>query len=292
MSRFEEVVNEAIGEVVLGEAAFRAETLAQHIAENVRDRQEARRAEVTIARALSRAQARSGQRHPDPGDLHAVRLGGRVRARHAPARRRRGAGHDGLPVRAEARRGQRPGGPRRRRLRRERDRADRRHRPDRDPQPAWSRHAAHRLPGGLRHGRSRRRRCSQIVEGSMSSEIYELMKRTDEGRRRREGTPPPALRRGLRARDGARGRSTASRDLGDDAFRRARQENLETIHQHNVVAERFGLLGELRRELASGRALRAPRHARASGSTAAPDQPSSVRAARPCDARVRRRPKK
>ena len=31
----------------------------------------------------------------------------------------------------------------------------------------------------------------------------------------------------------------------------ARQENLETIHQHNVVAERFGLLGELRREIAS-----------------------------------------
>ena len=33
MSRFEEVVNEAIGEVVLKEAPFRAETLAQHIAE-------------------------------------------------------------------------------------------------------------------------------------------------------------------------------------------------------------------------------------------------------------------
>jgi GTP cyclohydrolase IV len=32
----------------------------------------------------------------------------------------------------------------------------------------------------------------------------------------------------------------------------ARQENLETIHQHNVVAERFGLLGELRHEVRSG----------------------------------------
>src|SRR6266704_2545199 len=30
MSRFDEVVNEAIGQVVLGEAPFRAETLAQH----------------------------------------------------------------------------------------------------------------------------------------------------------------------------------------------------------------------------------------------------------------------
>jgi len=40
--------------------------------------------------------------------------------------------------------------------------------------------------------------------------------------------------------------------LEDGAFLSARQENLETIHQHNVVAERFGLLGELRRELDSG----------------------------------------
>src|ERR1700741_2376151 len=45
MSRFEEVVNEAIGEVVLGESAFRAETLARHIAEKVRERQGARAAE-------------------------------------------------------------------------------------------------------------------------------------------------------------------------------------------------------------------------------------------------------
>ena len=28
--------------------------------------------------------------------------------------------------------------------------------------------------------------------------------------------------------------------------------NLETIHQHNVVAERFGTLGEIREELRSG----------------------------------------
>ena len=48
MSRFEEVVNDAIGEVVLGESALRAETLAQHIAEKVRDRQGARRAEVHV----------------------------------------------------------------------------------------------------------------------------------------------------------------------------------------------------------------------------------------------------
>src|SRR3954454_15752609 len=48
MSRFEEVIEEAIDEVVIGEA-FKAETLAAHIAERVRDRQDGRRAEVTIA---------------------------------------------------------------------------------------------------------------------------------------------------------------------------------------------------------------------------------------------------
>jgi GTP cyclohydrolase-4 len=48
MSRFEEVVNEAIGEVVLGESTFKAETLAEHIAQLVRTRQHARRAEVSI----------------------------------------------------------------------------------------------------------------------------------------------------------------------------------------------------------------------------------------------------
>src|SRR5438105_2410335 len=48
MSRFEVVVNEAIGEVVLGESTFKAETLAEHIAQLVRARQHARRAEVSI----------------------------------------------------------------------------------------------------------------------------------------------------------------------------------------------------------------------------------------------------
>src|SRR3954447_21167586 len=47
MSRFEEIVAEAIDEVVLGEA-FRAEVLAAHIAERVRERQGGLRAEVNV----------------------------------------------------------------------------------------------------------------------------------------------------------------------------------------------------------------------------------------------------
>ena len=47
MSRFEEIVNEAIDAVVIGEA-LKAETLAAHIADRVRERQGGLRAEVTI----------------------------------------------------------------------------------------------------------------------------------------------------------------------------------------------------------------------------------------------------
>jgi GTP cyclohydrolase I/GTP cyclohydrolase-4 len=46
--------------------------------------------------------------------------------------------------------------------------------------------------------------------------------------------------------------------LGPDAFVLSRQENLETIHHHNVVAERYGVIGELAGELDGGD--ESPRH--------------------------------
>ena len=55
MSRFEETVNDAIGEADIGESAFKAEELAARIAETVRERQDALRAEVTIAAHPARA---------------------------------------------------------------------------------------------------------------------------------------------------------------------------------------------------------------------------------------------
>jgi GTP cyclohydrolase IV len=94
----------------------------------------------------------------------------------------------------------------------------------------------------------------EIVENSMSSEIYELMKRSDEG-----AVVEKAHRRPRFVEDCVRemigGVIEHLGALRDDAFVSARQENLETIHQHNVVAERFGLLGELRNELTSGEHL-------------------------------------
>ncbi len=51
MSRFEEIVGEAIDEVVLGEA-FHAEVLAAHIAQRVRETPARSRAEVSVDGAL------------------------------------------------------------------------------------------------------------------------------------------------------------------------------------------------------------------------------------------------
>ncbi len=47
-------------------------------------------------------------------------------------------------------------------------------------------------------------------------------------------------------------------DLDDGDFVLARQINFETIHSHEVLAERFGTVGELRSELVTGE--HSPRH--------------------------------
>jgi GTP cyclohydrolase I/GTP cyclohydrolase-4 len=88
-----------------------------------------------------------------------------------------------------------------------------------------------------------------IVESSMSSEIYELMKRSDEAAVVEKAHRRPRFVEDC-VREMVRGVVETFGGLGDDSFVSARQENLETIHQHNVLAERFGLLGELRAELA------------------------------------------
>jgi GTP cyclohydrolase FolE2 len=44
--------------------------------------------------------------------------------------------------------------------------------------------------------------------------------------------------------------------LDDEDFLLSKQVNFETIHVHDVVAERFGTVGELRSELATGRPVR------------------------------------
>jgi GTP cyclohydrolase I/GTP cyclohydrolase-4 len=91
----------------------------------------------------------------------------------------------------------------------------------------------------------------RIVESSMSSEIYELMKRPDEMSVVVKAHETPRFVEDC-VREMIRQVVEGYPDLPGEAFVMARQENLETIHRHNVVAERYGTLGELRAELASG----------------------------------------
>lgn len=99
----------------------------------------------------------------------------------------------------------------------------------------------------------------KIAESSMSSEIYELMKRSDEVEVVEKAHRNPrfvedCVREMVSAVAGEFGSS-----LGREAFVFARQENLETIHQHNVVAERYGLIDEVAAEM-RGESVVAARH--------------------------------
>jgi GTP cyclohydrolase I/GTP cyclohydrolase-4 len=91
----------------------------------------------------------------------------------------------------------------------------------------------------------------RIVEGSMSSEIYELMKRPDEMSVVVKAHEQPRFVEDC-VREMVRQVVEGYPDLPAETFVMARQENLETIHRHNVVAERYGTLGELRTELGGG----------------------------------------
>jgi len=90
----------------------------------------------------------------------------------------------------------------------------------------------------------------RLVEGSMSSEIYELMKRPDEVAVVIKAHSQPRFVEDC-VREMIRQVIEKYPSLSDEAFVMARQENLETIHRHNVVAERFGLVADLREEMNS-----------------------------------------
>ena len=78
-----------------------------------------------------------------------------------------------------------------------------------------------------------------IAENSMSSEIYELMKRSDEVEVVEKAHRRPRFVEDC-VREMIAGVAEEFGSLGPEAFVFARQENLETIHQHNVLAERHG----------------------------------------------------
>jgi MptA/FolE2 family GTP cyclohydrolase len=91
----------------------------------------------------------------------------------------------------------------------------------------------------------------EIAERSMSAPIFDLLKRPDElfvvehahlQPRFVEDSVRHALRDAL----------ATLPQLDDADFLLSRQVNFETIHVHDVVAERWGTVGELRRELETG----------------------------------------
>jgi GTP cyclohydrolase-4 len=250
MSRFEEVINDVIGEVVLGESGFKAEQLAQHIAQQVRERQDALRAEVTIA-------ARYPEHKPAPVSGIATQeiytLFGSAVASERGTRRLVGVAAQGMTacpcaqgLVADASR-------------------------ERLVQDGFTDDEIERIFAAVPVATHNQRGlgtlhigCPEdcdtdidahtllaIVEDSMSSEIYELMKRSDEGAVVEKAHRRPRFVEDC-VREMVRGVVERFPMLTDRHFISARQENLETIHQHNVTAERFGLLGEMRAELRSG----------------------------------------
>jgi GTP cyclohydrolase IV len=254
MSRFEEVVNEAIDEVILGEAAFKAETLAAHIAERVRDRQEGRRAEVTIA-ARYPEHKRSPVSSLRTQEIYTL-FGSAVASRRG-TRRLVGVQAQGMtacPCAQEL----------------VMDRSQERLRDDGFTDDEIARVfeavpvATHNQRGiGTLHIGCPES-CGdpldaevllQIVETAMSSEIYELMKRSDELEVVEKAHLNPRFVEDC-VREMIRMAIERFGALGEDVFVSARQENLETIHKHNVVAERHGLLGDLRQEVESGERAR------------------------------------
>src|SRR5689334_14450524 len=250
MSRFEEVVNDVIGEVILGETGFKAEELAQRIAERVRARQDALRAEVTIA-----------ARYPEykPAPVSGIRtqeiytLYGAAVASERGTRRLVGVAAQGMTACPCAQ--QLVAGRSRERLAADGFTDDEIGRIlEAVPVATHNQRGLGTLHLGLPEDCRADIDAAEllaIVEDSMSSEIYELMKRSDEGAVVEKAHRRPRFVEDC-VREAIRGAVVRFDGLRDDAFVSSRQENLETIHQHNVVAERYGLLGELRRELGAG----------------------------------------
>ncbi|HET6829887.1 MAG TPA: GTP cyclohydrolase MptA [Solirubrobacterales bacterium] len=249
MSRFEEVVNEAIDEAVLGES-LKAEHLAAGIAERVRDRQDGMRAEVSLA-------ARYPETLPAPVSGKPTQeiytLLGTAVASHAGTRTLTGVEAQGMTacpcaqelIAAGARERLAAHGYEQERI---------------DEILELVPVATHnqRGIGTLFLGRSEEceteidaRELLAIVESSMSSEIYELMKREDERAVVEKAHANPRFVEDC-VREMVRRLAGAHPDLHGRNFILARQENLETIHRHNVIAERSGELSEVLAELESG----------------------------------------
>jgi GTP cyclohydrolase-4 len=249
MSRFEEIVNEAVDAVVAGEA-LRAEGLAAQIAERIRERQEGMRAEVRIA-------ARYPETVPTPVSgietQEIYTLFGTAVASERGTRTLTGVEAQGMtacPCAQEMVSGRA----------RERLAADGFSDEEIErvfeavPVATHNQRGIGSLHIGSPEGVAAEvdaRDLLHIVEASMSSEIYELMKRSDEVSVVEKAHRNPRFVEDV-VREMVRRVAERYPELRDDGFVHARQENLETIHRHSVIAERSGLLAEILTELETG----------------------------------------
>jgi len=250
MSRFPEIFGEAVDEVVIGEA-FLVETLAEHIAAHVVRRQGALRAEVQI-----RAQYPLERRTPVTGlpTQEIATLIGIAAA--SPARVRRVVGVEAFGINAcPCAQGLVRSAATERLLDAGFEGADIDRILELVPLATHNQRGRGTLLVGT-DAKVNAEHLVDIVEHSMSSPIYELLKRPDELFVVEHAHLQPRF-----VEDSVRHALSAALErypeLEDSDFVYSQQVNLETIHRHDVLAERSSTVGELRHELA-GRTASAP----------------------------------
>jgi GTP cyclohydrolase I/GTP cyclohydrolase-4 len=248
MSRFPELFEEAIEEVVIGEA-FLVEVLAEHIAAHVVERQRALRAEVRIEARYPIERTTPVTNLPTQ---ELVRLIGIAAAQAGAVRRLVGveaAGINACPCAQGLVRG------------RAAERLAEAGFDDDDVErilelvPVATHNQRGR--GTLYVGTDARVNAEHlvsIVEASMSAPVFELLKRPDEVFVVEHAHLQPRFVEDS-VRLALKGVLDEYPALDDRDFVFSRQVNLETIHTHDVLAERYGTVGELRRELERGGAL-------------------------------------
>jgi GTP cyclohydrolase-4 len=243
MSRFPEIFGEAIDEIVIGEA-FLVETLAEHIARHIVARQHALRAEVRIEAQypLERRTPVTGLPTQEIATLIGI-------AAASPQRVRRVVGVQAWGINAcPCAQGLVRGAAANRLLDAGYDDGDVDRILDLVPLATHNQRGQGTLLVGT-DAVINAEHLVDIVEHSMSSPVYELLKRPDELFVVEHAHLQPRF-----VEDSVRHALSSTLDrypeLQDGDFLFSRQLNLETIHRHDVIAERTGTVGQLRSELA------------------------------------------
>jgi GTP cyclohydrolase I/GTP cyclohydrolase-4 len=243
MSRFPELFEEAIDAVVIGEALL-VEALAEHIAREIVGRQRALRAEVEIVARypLEQTTPVSGLPTQELVSLIGIATASRGRVRRIVGVEATGINAcpcaQGL-VRGRAAHRLADAGF---------DDGDVERILQLVPIATHNQRGRGKLYVGSAH-QVNAEALVRVVEASMSSPVYELLKRPDEVFVVEHAhLQPRFVEDSVRA--SLKGLLETYPALEDGDFVYSRQLNEETIHNHDVLAERYGTVGELRADLA------------------------------------------